>query len=383
MTRRIRIPPLASAFGGDPQQSFKLALVGDLGQTTNSVQTMQHVAAEQDEIAALLIMGDLSYADNDDPRWDSWSRMFQDHLDHIPMFSLPGNHEIETDSADGVSFRPYAHRFQNMPNCKNGCGGFDNDGWKANMWFSFDIGSAHIIHVSSYHNWSVGSPQYTWLEGDLASVDRTKTPWLIVNLHAPWYNSNVAHQGEIYSYEVKETWQPLLCEHGVNIMFAGHVHSYERMFPTCDNSTISSQTGITYVNIVDGGNREGLYNNWLPGEESRAGPVWSAFREGSYGHGMLTIENATHAIWEWHRNQDGVAVKRDTAIIRNYRYSAKDGEGEESRSEGDPARSFSGYLGVLTGALVVYSIAMTVLFLRNRKKKEATAYENITNDNVV
>ena len=36
--------------------------------------------------------------------------------------------------------------------------------------------------------------QYTWLEEDLATVDRSRTPWLIVLLHAPWYNSYNAHQ---------------------------------------------------------------------------------------------------------------------------------------------------------------------------------------------
>ncbi len=195
--RDVRIPPLSSAFGGDVNQHFKLALVGDLGQTSNSIQTMQHVTDEEDAIAALLIMGDLSYADNDDNRWDVWGRMFEHVLDHIPMTGLPGNHEIETDDWDGTSFRPYAHRFQNMPNCAT-CGGFvDPDGgWKANMWHSFDIGSAHIIHVSSYHPYSPGTPQYDWLQQDLAAVDRAKTPWVFVNLHAPWYNSNIAHQGE-------------------------------------------------------------------------------------------------------------------------------------------------------------------------------------------
>ena len=29
--------------------------------------------------------------------------------------------------------------------------------------------------------------RYMWLEEDLASIDRAKTPWIFVNLHAPWY----------------------------------------------------------------------------------------------------------------------------------------------------------------------------------------------------
>ena len=35
-----------------------------------------------------------------------------------------------------------------------------------------------------------------WLEVDLQKVDRKITPWTVVLIHAPWHNSNTAHQGE-------------------------------------------------------------------------------------------------------------------------------------------------------------------------------------------
>jgi len=383
LTRQVRVPPLASAFGGDPSQGMRLALIGDLGQTSNSIQTMRHLAQEieDDQLAALLIMGDLSYADNLDERWDDWGRMFEPVLERIPMFGLPGNHEIETDSADGVEFRPYAHRFQNMPNCKNGCGGFDDKGWKANMWHSFDLGSAHIVHVSSYHPYEQGTPQYMWLDRDLKSVDREKTPWVIVNLHAPWYNSNVAHQGEWQSTEVRKTWQPLLCDARVNIMFAGHVHSYERIHPTCSNATVNYVTGVTHVNIGDGGNREGLYNNWLPGENGRAGPVWSAFREGSYGHGILDIKNATHAYWQWHRNNDGEKKTRDSTWIVNY--VAVEAWGREEDEVG--ATFVNNFLSIRISplplvfvlGLVAYSVVATLMLIKSRRKQRAGEYDRL------
>ena len=375
LSRAVRVPPLASAFGGDPNQSMKLALIGDLGQTSNSMQTMDHLV--QDEgIAALLVMGDLSYADNLDERWDNWGRLFEPVLDNTPLMALPGNHEIETDAKDGVSFRPYAHRFQNMPNCQNGCGGFDENGWKANMWHSFDLGSAHIIHVSSYHKYEPGSPQYMWLDRDLKAVDRRKTPWVFVNLHAPWYNSNVAHQGEYQSYDVRRVWQPLVCDSRVNIMFAGHVHSYERVLPTCDNTTVNSATGVTHINIGDGGNREGLYDYWLPGENGRAAPVWSAFREGSYGHGVLDIRNATHAYWTWHRNDDGEKMARDTTWVVNQVAveAAQEGQrGQDGVGQGPTLVNnfFSVHITFLPLLLVLmlaaYSAFVTVVLLRRRR----------------
>lgn len=40
-------------------------------------------------------------------------------------------------------------------------------------------------------------------------------------------------------------------------------------------------------------------------------PIWSEFREASFGHGELAIVNSTHAFWSWHRNDDDEPVKSD------------------------------------------------------------------------
>lgn len=55
------------------------------------------------------------------------------------------------------------------------------------MSLSFIIGLAHIIFMNAYTNYEAGSNQYVWLVNDLMAVDRTKTPWIIVNFHTPWY----------------------------------------------------------------------------------------------------------------------------------------------------------------------------------------------------
>lgn len=44
-------------------------------------------------------------------------------------------------------------------------------------------------------------------------------------------------------------------------------------------------------------------------------PEWSAYRDPSFGHGMLEILNATHASYAWNRNQDGHAVVVDQVML--------------------------------------------------------------------
>mgnify|MGYP001181783608 FL=1 len=40
------------------------------------------------------------------------------------------------------------------------------------MWYSFNWGNVHVIMMDSEHDWQVGSNQHSWLEADLAAVDR-------------------------------------------------------------------------------------------------------------------------------------------------------------------------------------------------------------------
>ena len=70
------------------------------------------------------------------------------------------------------------------------------------------------------------TPQYEWLSQEFPKVNRSETPWLIVLLHSPWYNSNNYHYMEGESMRVMfESW---FVENKVDLVFSGHVHSYER-----------------------------------------------------------------------------------------------------------------------------------------------------------
>jgi len=235
----------------------------------------------------MIYVGDLSYADSDEPRWDSWQQLVAPVSSHMPWMVTAGNHEIEIQS-DLETFVAYKARFS-MPHVYPG-----TPNQTTTLYYAFELGPVTFIMLGSYADVSNGGDQYTWLQSVIKGIDRTVTPWVFVGLHAPWYNSNKAHQGE--GEAMRQVFEDTLYDAGVDLVLAGHVHAYERFYRVHNNA--KDGAGPYYITIGDGGNREGLASTWL------TQPAISAFRQASYGHSEVTVFNSTHALWSWHQNPD-------------------------------------------------------------------------------
>ncbi|CAL4942944.1 unnamed protein product [Urochloa decumbens] len=279
------------------QFPLSLAVVGDLGQTSWTTSTLNHI--KQCEHDMLLLPGDLAYADFMQHLWDSFGTLVEPLASTRPWMVTEGNHEKEHIPFLVSGFQSYNARWK-MP--------YEESGSTSNLYYSFDVAGAHIIMLGSYTDYDESSNQYAWLKADLAKVDRKRTPWLIVLLHAPWYNSNWAHQGEGNS--MMAAMETLLYAAHVDMVVAGHVHAYERAERVYNGRL--DPCGAVHITIGDGGNREGLAHRYRNPK-----PDWSVFREASFGHGELKIVNSTHAHWTWHRNDDEEPVRTDDAWINS------------------------------------------------------------------
>ncbi|KAI9112263.1 hypothetical protein K1719_016786 [Acacia pycnantha] len=268
------------------------------------------------------------------PRWDYWGRFMQNLVSKVPMMVVEGNHEIE-QQAFNRTFVAYSSRFA-FPS--------EESGSSSTFYYSFNAGGIHFIMLGAYIGYDKSAEQYKWLQRDLASVDRSITPWLIATWHPPWYSSYVAHYREAECMRVE--MEELLYSHGVDIVFNGHVHAYERSNRVYNYSL--DRCGPVHISVGDGGNREKMsvpfadepgkcpdpsttpdsYMGCFCATNFTSGPAkgkfcwdrqpeFSAFRESSFGHGILEVKNETWALWTWYRNQDtGNKVGDQIYIVR-------------------------------------------------------------------
>jgi hypothetical protein len=147
----------------------------------------------------ILHAGDLSYANCDPNRWDSYAEMTAPLAQFLPWMVCAGNHEIEQSAENPGLFAAFEARYH-MPSDKPATIGaktitgdsctpsvFQAEYNYGNSFYSFSTGLAHFIVLSSYSVSNSSSEQFAWLKADLAEVNRTITPWIVVTMHCPWY----------------------------------------------------------------------------------------------------------------------------------------------------------------------------------------------------
>jgi hypothetical protein len=95
----------------------------------------------------------------------------------VPWMVTIGTHE-EGDNANGVYAISSTYRFAGMPT-----GGRVDDGTGLQYW-SWEAGPVHYISVNSFYIiYLPGTRLYDWVVADLAAINYTATPWVVVSLH--------------------------------------------------------------------------------------------------------------------------------------------------------------------------------------------------------
>ena len=161
-----------------------------------------------------------------------------------------------------------------------------------------------MVFMSTEHDYSVGSTQYSWIEQDLSSVNRDVTPFVIVYGHKPMYSSNSYHGSEV---ELRDALEELYVAQGVDLVIAGHDHFYERTWPVSAETVMDTgKDNLFYrgqgpIHLVIGIAGRSAYEDL---DEPQ--PEWSAFRENnSYGWTRLVYDGNAGQLSLTHYRIDG------------------------------------------------------------------------------
>jgi 3',5'-cyclic AMP phosphodiesterase CpdA len=147
-----------------------------------------------------------------------------------PFFLTPGNHDLYAPD----TFATYLETFQMPTNSARGTPHF----------YSFDHGDAHFVSLfvptlanfvgNADYTLGPGSIQLQWLTNNLAA---TTKPWRIVFMHSPLFTSSLHRwndynaNGMLDRLELQQWLLPVLSQYGVQVVFSGHDHWYERFAP--------------------------------------------------------------------------------------------------------------------------------------------------------
>jgi hypothetical protein len=269
-----------------PETEIHLIAYGDMGKAEvdgsdehweeyPSINTTDNVINRLNQIDLVLHIGDIAYAVGYGSQWDQFLHQIEPVATAVPYMTCIGNHERDFPHSDsfyngtdsgGECGVPYEHFFP-LP-----------DATRDEPWYSFDYGNVHFVFMSTEHNFLTASAQHRWIEQDLRSVDRTKTPWIVFSGHRPMYIDSTGGQ-EISGDQpvaklLREHIEGLLHKYQVDLALWGHHHSYQRSCPVYKEKCVDNAT----VHVVIGMAGMGLSKNLEP-----TPPVWSLVQDLAYG----------------------------------------------------------------------------------------------------
>ena len=173
----------------------------------------------------MIMLGDLSQGDGSDDEYQrEFFQVYRSTLHSTPVFATIGNHDVRTKGG-----APYFDMFTLPTDGKTG--GVPSG---TEHYYSFNYSNIHFVCLDTQiSDRSPAGPMYSWLMTDLAANTQD---WTVVYLHYPpytkgTYDSDSTAPFEYPMTEVREIFTPVFEMYGVDLVFSGHSHVYERSFP--------------------------------------------------------------------------------------------------------------------------------------------------------
>jgi Calcineurin-like phosphoesterase/Purple acid Phosphatase, N-terminal domain len=242
--------------------SFSFAVLGDWGyvdsngRNDDQAALMRQIAASGARFA--VTTGDTAYPSGDQLSYGDLvhvgagtSTIFGRDFWTIPgssiaMFNAQGNHGL-TNAAllnwpEGAAVKSSGGRYRMETYC---CANNTSPASYPSSWYAFDAGRARFyvlesawssrnlgdadLYENDYDNhWTPKSDEYRWLANDLATHPAAIK---FAFFHFPLYSDNSAEKSDPW-LNGSGSLEALLADNGVDLIFNGHAHFYERNAPS-------------------------------------------------------------------------------------------------------------------------------------------------------
>jgi len=222
---------------------FKFLVMGDSGWGDPRLDGQGMIAQRiYNENPALLIhTGDLVYPFGS---YDYYQRNYFNYyaatMSSIPFFPSPGNHDYDVPNA-----APYL-AIHAVPN--EGVPVPDRG-----RYYSYDWSNVHFVSIDAHQSLdravNANGPMLQWLDNDLRT---TKQFWRLVYFHYPPFATG-QNTNDTQSLWVRQYMVPIFEKYGVQLVFSGHEHSYQRTKAIRNSSFVPTGVGTNYFTSGGGG----------------------------------------------------------------------------------------------------------------------------------
>lgn len=207
-----------------PTGDFSFVHFGDHGTSHRAQMLTQRVL--EDEFDLLLMAGDLSYANGNQPIWDTWFDQNEALFSQKVLMAAPGNHEEEDDA--GNTFK---NRFTH-PNPWTGNVFGSNAG---STFYSFDYNRVHFLVTTAgaLINDLTLPEELLAIETDLAMAAARRAAgdidFIVVMQHFTiWTDQDGRSPMNPTLVALEEN---IIVRYGVDLLLVGHDHVYQRSVP--------------------------------------------------------------------------------------------------------------------------------------------------------
>ncbi len=211
---------------------------------------------------------------------------------YMPFMPTPGNHDYESVCPIVCNYDPKFHKgpyydLVDVPT-EGEAGGVPSH---TELYYSFDYGNIHFISLNSelgslfapydyngvFTNGNVNSPVTQWLKADLAATTKT---WKVAFWHQLPYSGQDLNSDdfwEFYMHAMRDHFNPILEQYGVDLVLCGHDHCYQRSYLINglygNSSTFDSSRNI--INGTSGNDALGeAYIKYTTGPKAGIGTVY-------------------------------------------------------------------------------------------------------------